>query len=279
MNTPPDTLRDVTVIVLAGGRATRLAALRSPLPKAMLPIGGQPYIGYLAAHYLRCGVASVRVAAGHMGEAIAEYFRGEPWLGSGVVVDISEPQGTGHDLVRAARAVRTDWVLLVMGDIVADFDPLALVAAVKAQPAYCNLVVCDRSPQNEGALEVRADGLLLSSAEGGPDAIGFPGIARTRKSSTGAALIDRTALTAMDLKPGASMEKDLFPPWISAGRMRTFDIGDRFFWDFGTPERYRFIAERPDTVLRLYGPARPGTLVSVPDPLAASEGLALKDDR
>lgn len=163
-----------------------------------------------------------------------------------------------------------------MGDIVVDFDPLTLTAHFAAHPAHCTLVVSNRSPQNQGALAVRADGLLLASDEAGPDATGYAGAVDARKSSTGAALIDREALAAVDLKPGASMEKDLFPRWIGAGQMRTFDIGDAFFWDFGTPERYRFIAERPDTVLRLYGPARPGALVPepglppAPDPSAES---------
>ncbi|MFB6690182.1 NDP-sugar synthase [Streptomyces virginiae] len=273
MTTPryarPDSLRDVTVVVLAGGRATRLASLGSPLPKAMLPIGNQPYIGYLAAHYLRLGATAVRVAAGHRGEAITEYFDTGPWQGSPVVVDVSDPQGTGYDLARTARAVRTSRVLLVMGDIVVDFDPLALAAHFAATPALCTLVVSDRSPQNQGALAVRADGLLLASDEAGPDATGYPGTVGARKSSTGAALIDRAALAAVELRTGASMERDLFPRWISLGQMDTFDIGEAFFWDYGTPERYQFIAERPDTVLRLYGPARPGT--PIPRPGASLE--------
>ncbi|MEU8928850.1 NTP transferase domain-containing protein [Streptomyces sp. NPDC048409] len=254
-------LKDVTVVVLAGGRATRLASLGSPLPKAMLPIGHSPYIGYLAAHYLRLGVAAVRVAAGHRSEAITEYFNTAAWQGTPVDVDVSDPRGTGFDLVRTAGAVRTDRVLLIMGDIVVDFDPLTLMAHSAAHPAHCTLVVCNRSPQNQGALAVRADGLLLASDEAGPGATAYAGTVAAKKCSTGAALIDREVLAAADLKPGASMERDLFPRWISAGQMRTFDIGDSFFWDFGTPERYQFIAERPETVLSLYGPAWPGGLV------------------
>ncbi|MET9887451.1 NDP-sugar synthase [Streptomyces sp. NPDC006430] len=257
MNASRGPLHDVTVIVLAGGRATRLAPLGSPLAKAMLPIGGHPYIGYLAAHYLRLGVASVHVAAGHRGESIADYFRTEPWLKSAIVVEVSDPQGTGYDVVRTAKSIDTHLVLLVMGDVVTEFDPSALVRDFHENPSCCTLVVCDRSPQNEGALAVRSDGLLLASAEAGSAAARFPGTVHARKSSTGAALMDRSALTATALERGTSMERDLFPRWIGEGKMRTFDIGSAFFWDFGTPERYGFIADRPEIVERLYGRACP----------------------
>ncbi len=265
MNARCSRIRNVSVIILAAGMATRLAPLRTPLAKAMLPIADHPYIGYLAAHYLRCGVASVLIAAGHRGEQIADYFKGEPWNGYPVTVHISQPLGTGYNLVGAARMVDTSLVLLIMGDVVVDFNLNDLLHDFRDHPASCTLVVCNHSPQNEGALAVDANGLLLASAEAGAGAARFEGTIHARKSSTGAAVIDRDALTTVKADPGFSMERDLFPLWIGAGRMRVFDIGDAFYWDFGTPERYEFITGMADVVTRLYGapypnPAAGGTM-------------------
>lgn len=241
------------MIVMAGGLARRLESLGTTLPKAMLPVGGYPYLAYLVSHYARLGVAEILVAAGFRGDEIVSYFGNDHWMRRRVSVTVAEPLGTGHNLVQAARLVDTELVLVVMGDIVVDVDVGELVRAHLKVHQICTLVVCTRSPQNEGALAIARDGVLLSSAEARDGFAPFPGEVHVRRSSTGVALINRQELIDMPFEAGLSIERDLFPRWISLGQMKAFDIGDAFYWDFGTPERYSFIVERAPLVGRLYG--------------------------
>ena len=61
------------VAILAGGLATRLLPLTGKLPKALLPIHGEPFI----AHQLRLlaagGVQRVILCVGYLGELIQEF--------------------------------------------------------------------------------------------------------------------------------------------------------------------------------------------------------------
>src|SRR5258705_7214068 len=66
--------RDMQVVILAGGRATRLAEETSMRPKPMVEIGGKPLLWHLMHIYVSHGYKSFLVACGHKGEMIKEYF-------------------------------------------------------------------------------------------------------------------------------------------------------------------------------------------------------------
>ncbi len=63
------------VAILAGGLATRLRPMTEKIPKALIPIEGEPFI----AHQLRLlqsqGVQQVVICAGYLGELIKDYVR------------------------------------------------------------------------------------------------------------------------------------------------------------------------------------------------------------
>ena len=62
------------LVILAGGKGTRLRERLGDLPKPMIPIGGRPLLEHdlqLAATY---GFGEVLVLAGYRAEAILSYF-------------------------------------------------------------------------------------------------------------------------------------------------------------------------------------------------------------
>lgn len=62
------------VVILAGGRGTRLAEETRIIPKPMVSIGGRPIIWHIMRHYARYGFNDFVIACGYKGYVIKEYF-------------------------------------------------------------------------------------------------------------------------------------------------------------------------------------------------------------
>lgn len=105
------------VVILAGGLATRLRPITERIPKALVEVGGQPFI----AHQLRLlkshGVQHVIISAWYKGEMIREYVGNGNQFGMDVeyVFDGDYPLGTGG-AIRQALTLFTDPFFVLYGD-------------------------------------------------------------------------------------------------------------------------------------------------------------------
>src|SRR5215475_5721204 len=62
------------VVILAGGKGTRLAEETTVRPKPMVEIGGKPILWHIMRIYATAGFKEFLVACGYKGEMIKEYF-------------------------------------------------------------------------------------------------------------------------------------------------------------------------------------------------------------
>jgi glucose-1-phosphate cytidylyltransferase len=112
------------VVILCGGRGTRLRERTESVPKALVEIGGRPILWHVIQIYAAQGFDRFLLATGYMGEAVAEFVAGERWPG-GVAV---ECVATGADTPTGGRIARLGERLGVEGfcatyaDGVADVD-------------------------------------------------------------------------------------------------------------------------------------------------------------
>lgn len=67
--------KDIPVVILAGGRGTRLMEETSVIPKPMVTIGGKPILLHIMLHYSYYGFRKFVVCLGYKGFVIKDYFR------------------------------------------------------------------------------------------------------------------------------------------------------------------------------------------------------------
>jgi len=102
------------VILLAGGLATRLRPITENIPKALVEVGGQPFI----AHQLRLlksyGIQSVVVSAWYKGEMIREFVGDGDQFGLDVqyVFDGDHPLGTAGAIRQALPLLNGSFFVL-----------------------------------------------------------------------------------------------------------------------------------------------------------------------
>lgn len=77
------------VVLLAGGRGTRLAEETDVRPKPMVEIGGRPILWHIMRHYAHHGCNEFIVAAGYRGEVIKRYFLDYSALSGDLTVNLS----------------------------------------------------------------------------------------------------------------------------------------------------------------------------------------------
>ena len=141
-------------MLLAGGLATRMRPLTDTLPKALIEVGGRPFVDIQLERLAREGVTDVVLSIGYRGEAIRAYVgRGERWnLACNFVDEGTNLRGTAGALRLALeQGVLQESFLVLYGDsyLLADFRAVWGRFLSSSKPAmmtvFKNLGQWDRS--------------------------------------------------------------------------------------------------------------------------------------
>jgi NDP-sugar pyrophosphorylase family protein len=114
------------VVILAGGKGTRLKPYTTSLPKPLMPIGDYPILDILLRQLGNQGFNRITLAVGHLAGLIQAYFKhGEDW---GLQLDYAyetTPLGTAGPIARLPRQERA--LLVLNGDLLTTLDFAHLV--------------------------------------------------------------------------------------------------------------------------------------------------------
>jgi NDP-sugar pyrophosphorylase family protein len=109
------------VVILAGGKGTRLLPYTTVLPKPLMPVGEHPILEILLRQLAAQGFRHVTLAVGHLSGLIQAYFKeGQDW---GVKISYAyetTPLGTAGPLARIPRNNRS--TLVLNGDLLTTID-------------------------------------------------------------------------------------------------------------------------------------------------------------
>ncbi len=118
------------VAILAGGLATRLRPLTETVPKALVEIRGEPFLGHQLRLLKRSGIDRVVLCVGHLGEQIRDYAGDGRAFGLDVDYSFDGPVllGTAGALKKALPLLGREFSILY-GD---SYLPCDYAAAEKA---------------------------------------------------------------------------------------------------------------------------------------------------
>ena len=169
------------VVILAGGRGTRLSEETSSRPKPMVEIGGRPILWHLMKFFASHDHREFLVACGYRGEIIKEYFRNIVLHESDFFVDLRDGAmqvlngskldwrvgvvDTGLDTMTGGRVRRLRPIIgngafmCTYGDGLSDVDVGALLAFHQSHGRLAT-VTAVRPPARFGGLTMDGDKVM-----------------------------------------------------------------------------------------------------------------------
>jgi glucose-1-phosphate cytidylyltransferase len=117
------------VVILCGGRGTRLRERTESMPKALVEIGGRPILWHVIGIYAAQGFERFLLATGYLGEMIEEFVAAQEWPGAISVecVDTGADTPTGGRIAQLGGDRLDERFCLTYADGVADVDLAALL--------------------------------------------------------------------------------------------------------------------------------------------------------
>lgn len=227
------------VAILAGGEATRLGPAAAHTAKALLEVGGRPFIDHQLEVLRRQGVRKVVLCLGHLGEQVEAHVRSRP---AGLAVEFSydgaRPLGTAGALKKAApRLGPLFWVLY--GDSYVDVDLGAVLAALPGEGALGVMTVLHNRGRWDRSNALFRGGRLLAYDKRAPTP-------EMEHVDYGLSLLRQEALAHVPEGEPYDLA-DLYHGLVTEGRLAGCEVGRRFY-EIGSPEGLaetcRFLGER-----------------------------------
>jgi glucose-1-phosphate cytidylyltransferase len=154
------------VVILCGGRGTRLQERTRSIPKPLVEIGGRPILWHVIQIYLAQGFRRFLLLTGYRQELIADFAEAGPWPADAQIecLDTGLDTPTGGRVFRARAALADRRFCLTYADGVADVDLIALLAAHAAGGATATMTVVQ--PELPfGVAAVGSDGVVRGVIE------------------------------------------------------------------------------------------------------------------
>ncbi len=226
------------VVIMAGGKGTRIASVASDIPKPMIPICGKPILEHQMISLKNQGFNDFIIAVGHLGNIIEDYFMDGTTLGVNITyIKEDIPLGTCGSLYYLKDDIKEDFIL-INGDIIFDVDIKRFVEYHKANHAWVTLFTHpNHHPYDSAIIRADEDGRVVEWLHKED-----PRRYYKNRVNAGIHMISPKIFTLFEELRKTDLDRDILKPMIATGNLFAYDSPE-YVKDMGTPDRYQMVSE------------------------------------
>ena len=241
------------VVIMAGGKGTRIASVKSDVPKPMIPICGKPLLEWQIDNLKACGLTDITLVIGYLGDVIKEYFCDGKKFGVKISYFVeNSPLGTAGALFKMPEL--TEDFLLLCGDVILDVDFNRFIEFHKSNHAWASLMAHPNGHPYDSSLLVTE--ILPPQVPGGnpvdthrvvkwmnkeDDRLYYKNRVNAGIEIISPELLKETMKHFVPRHPETpdkiDLDRDVLKPQISSGKIYAYDTPE-YIKDMGTPDRY-----------------------------------------
>jgi len=237
---------------MAGGKGTRIASVKSDVPKPMIPIAGKPILEWQIECLKSQGLTDITLVIGYLGHVIKDYFGNGFKFGVNIsYFEETEPLGTAGALFKMNLI---EDFLLLCGDVIMDVDFHRFIDFHRTNNAWASLMAHPNGHPYDSSLLVTE--ILPPQVSGGLP-VDTHRVARwmnkederlyyKNRVNAGIEIISPELLKETmehfvprypETPDKIDLDRDVLKPNIASGRVFAYDTPE-YIKDMGTPDRY-----------------------------------------
>ena len=246
------------VVIMAGGKGTRIASVKSDVPKPMIPICGKPILEWQIENLKACGLTGITLVVGYLGNVIQEYFGDGSNFGVSINYFVEDaPLGTAGALFKMPEL--TEDFLLMCGDVILDVDFNRFIEFHKKNNAWASLMAHPNGHPYDSSLLVTE--IIPPKVPGGNPVDTHRVVKWMNKEderlyyknrvNAGIEIISPELLKEtkknfvprhLETPDKIDLDRDVLKPNIKSGRIFAYDTPE-YIKDMGTPDRFYEVEE------------------------------------
>ena len=241
------------VVIMAGGKGTRIASVKSDVPKPMIPICGKPILEWQIENLKACGLTDITLVIGYLGHIIQDYFGDGNKYGVNISYYVEDsPLGTAGALFKMPEL--TEDFLLLCGDVILDVDFNRFIEFHKKNRAWASLMAHPNGHPYDSSLLVTE--ILPPQVSGGnpvdthrvvkwmnkeDERLYYKNRVNAGIEIISPELLKETMKHFVPRHPETpdkiDLDRDVLNPNIPSGKIFAYDTPE-YIKDMGTPDRY-----------------------------------------
>lgn len=224
---------DVSAIVLAGGKGTRLQGeIGKATPKVMALIGGEPFVDHLLGGLEKLGLRRVILALGHLADEVKSHVNSTYKGNLEITYSVeNQPLGTGGAVSLASEKLECRYGLIMNGDTLVQIPLSKMLTTIEERSDFFAVALLAPCSKKNSGTSVRVEGSTikaLGEENAGPSEIVYSGVT----------LCEATHLSAKKGHHFPVGFEDLYLHELQK-KEKLGAVFTSQFLDYGTPDGYR----------------------------------------